>query len=270
VPELALSRRAVDELVERSGGGTMTVEREMRYAAASAAKAGAAVVRGLPGDLTSTLYLRAAATLGDLLVQDPAGTVAYSVRSSGYDLSDLRSNRSLRGAATAAALPLHTDSAPHFGGRTPDIIALIALRCAPEGGDTLLASSYAVHNELRNRSIALLRRAYQRVPFDRRDEGDPLLLAPIFTFHKRALRMRYSDFYIREGIRRSRIVSPLMERALHELAAITTEPALMTKFRLSEGDVLLIDNRWVLHGRTNFVDSDRQTRHLLRIWIHLR
>lgn len=47
-------------------------------------------------------------------------------------------------------------------------------------------------------------------------------------------------------------------------------PQFAIEFGLQRGDIFLMNNVWLLHNRSTFVDFDdpQQKRHLIRLWVN--
>ena len=93
------------------------------------------------------------AHLGAAIAQSWNGELLGNV----IDVSDIESDA--RGYQAGGAQRMHTDSA--------DLVALMCLRAAPEGGASRLASAVAVHNRLLRDRPDLLRLLYDGVAFRR-------------------------------------------------------------------------------------------------------
>jgi alpha-ketoglutarate-dependent taurine dioxygenase len=67
-------------------------------------------------------------------------------------------------------------------------------------------------------------------------------------------------------------LAPDQVRALDALDALLGDPALVVEFDLHEGDVFLVNNHLVAHGRTEYEDADvsSRRRHLVRLWQRFR
>ena len=61
-------------------------------------------------------------------------------------------------------------------------------------------------------------------------------------------------------------------RALDTVDEVLGDTSLHRHARLRQGDLMVIDNRRLVHGRTDFIDSDdpQRRRLLLRTWIDAR
>jgi alpha-ketoglutarate-dependent taurine dioxygenase len=64
-------------------------------------------------------------------------------------------------------------------------------------------------------------------------------------------------------------LTPEQQRALDALDGWLNRPELRAEFDLRTGDMLFINNRWLLHNRTAFEDypEPERRRHLVRLWL---
>lgn len=164
---------------------------------------------------------------------------------------------------TRAGVPFHTDES--------DLLGLLCLRPARSGAVTSLVSSAAVHNALADLRPDLVDRLYRTHFFDRRDHhapGEcPYLAAPLATRYGAALSMRYDRRRLEAA--RSLAGVPRPEPAdteLYDLVdSLADSPRLRLDLHLEAGDLLLVDNRAVMHARPEFEDFDEpgRRRHLL-------
>ncbi len=208
---------------------------------------------------------------GDLLPQDGHGALLRDVRDRGVRLGEGATGRysdSRQGGS------LHTDAA-HRPGRLPDVFALFCHRQARSGGALVtvhvsdLLELLAHHPE----ELAALRLP---VHFDTRDDapGFPLTVErPVLEFSGGRERVYYLRDYIEIGHGHPGI-PPLSKdqiTALDLLDELLDRRDLQTHGRLAPGEMIFIDNRSIVHGRTPFEDdgSDGGGRLLLRTWIGL-
>lgn len=210
----------------------------------------------------------ASAALGRLVPQDGKGTLLREVRYRGVRLGEGATGR-YSDSRTGGSL--HTDS-PHRPTDVPDYFALACVHQAPVGGDLVLVRLADVVERLSDRPQVLetLRRP---VYFDTRDDtpGAPrTVLRPVLEDTGGRDRVHYLREYIEIGHRQDG-VPPLTEaqtEAFDQLDALLDSPGLRSQDRLREGEMIFIDNRWTLHGRVAFQDSDHgHQRLMLRTWI---
>lgn len=226
---------------------------------------GIALLRGLPMERFGEDGLAAAfwilgGRLGTPQSQNKNGDVLGHVTYQGADLSD----PTARGYMTRNELRFHCDAA--------DIVGLACVANSATGGDSLLASSMDLYNQLLDRRPELVPLLFDTWYFDRRDEQlpgeDPYLTTPIFAEHDGVL----SGWFVPNGLRASQRhpeVGPLSaERAelLDLIEDTCRERALAMRFE--PGDIQFVHNFTVSHARTEYEDPpDGPARHLLRLWL---
>jgi alpha-ketoglutarate-dependent taurine dioxygenase len=105
-------------------------------------------------------------------------------------------------------------------------------------------------------------------------EGEsPTVLRPVIAWQDDELLLRYLRYWIEAG--HEKVQQPLSaeeRRALDVLDGVLARPELRVEFFLEPGQMYFINNRWILHNRTAFIDhteADRR-RHLVRLWLSRR
>jgi alpha-ketoglutarate-dependent taurine dioxygenase len=204
--------------------------------------------------------------LGTPVPQNVAGTLLYDVRDEGGDVA-----RGSRFSVTRAASGFHTDNS--FGDDVVDTVGLLCLRTSLSGGISQLVDGHAVLAELRREPGALetLRRPFH---VDRRGgvrpgEG-PTSLRPVVEGAGKELTYRYLHEWIEAGhAKAGEPMSPEQARALDVLDGVLRRPDLRVEFTLRPGELLLLNNRRLLHSRTAFEDhpEPERGRHYLRLWL---
>jgi alpha-ketoglutarate-dependent taurine dioxygenase len=181
-------------------------------------------------------------------------------------------NKSLRGGMSNKELALHTDKAHPPG--PPRVLGLLCLRRAAQGGQSLIVSGHSVHNRLLEQHPELLEQLYQDFHFGRGAQtyADGALtdIGPVFKWHAGRLSVRYNRHWIERGHEAAGKPLPTNARAaLDAFDEILTDAEMALRFFLLPGDLLLLDNRVVLHGRTAFIDHEdpRARRCLMRLWL---
>ena len=229
---------------------------------------GFALLRGLPVQrwplkLSAAAFYGIGMHLGAPVSQNAAGHVLGHVRDLGLRSDD----PAVRIYQTAERQTFHTDSC--------DIVGLLCLQAAKEGGHSALVSSSTIWNELRRRRPDLARLLLDPIATDRRGEvppGElPFFTIPVFNWFAGQLSAIYQRQYIDSAQRFAdapRLTAAHVE-ALDLLDALTNDPALNFLMTLQPGDIQLVHNHTLLHDRTAFVDGPdaARRRHLLRLWL---
>ena len=235
--------------------------------------AGFIVLRGLPLDgwtdeEASMLYWVLGTYLGRPLQQNREGERVYLVQDTGATLMEAR------GSKTNLGMIYHTDSAAAFVGSRPDILALLCLRKAVSGGESLMISGHTAYNKLLATRPDLVEVLYGEFLFDRSKdtaEGeDPVSRGPVFTDTEEGVAVRYNRLHIELGHHLSgNPLTALQREALDAFDAILNDPANAIDFTMEPGDVFFADNHTMLHNRSAFTDATEveKRRCLVRLWL---
>jgi hypothetical protein len=205
-------------------------------------------------------YAGVSAHLGKLVDQSYAGAMKVDVKDLG-----LAYGKDVRGYQSNAMLRFHTDGAVLTG--------LLCLESAVEGGLSVLTSSGALSNAILAQRPDLYAVLLEGFHHHRRGEhapGDnPVSPAPIpvFAFYDGLLHCTYdrnqSLWSAEEGI----VFSAQQIEAMDYLDGLMARPEYQLHMEMRKGDIQYVNNFTVMHSRTEYRDSDTQTRHLVRFWI---
>ena len=171
------------------------------------------------------------------------------------------------GARTLSSgqLRFHTDRC--------DVVGLLCVRQASEGGVSKLASSATIYNEILKRRPdlhALLCKPIPRSRFGEETGGEHVAYdLPVFGVRDGKLTSHFSLTYIESaqllpGVRK-------LTDAEHEAIQLLLDVAQEVCFemRFAPGDIQLLNNHVIYHGRTAFKDdvSTGEHRLLMRLWL---
>jgi hypothetical protein len=183
------------------------------------------------------------------------------------DLGVPRTSPAVRLYTTRERQDFHTDGS--------DVVGLLCLARARRGGESQLASSLAVYNEILRRRPDLLEVLYEPMYWDRNDEqgpGEPPAHPlPICAVVDGRLRFFYIGWYIRDAQRHPEV--PRLTAAQREVLALIEAIANDPRFRLDMdfevGDMQFLNNAVILHARNAYEDhpEPERRRHLLRLWL---
>lgn len=154
-----------------------------------------------------------------------------------------------------------------------DVVGLLCVRQASEGGVSKLASSATVYNEILRRRPdlhALLCQPIARSRFGEEAGGEHVAYdLPIFGVREGKFTSHFSLTYIENaqmlpGVRK---LTAAEHEAIQMLMAVAEEQCF--EMRFAPGDIQLLNNHVVYHGRTAFKDdvSTGQDRMLMRLWL---
>jgi hypothetical protein len=226
------------------------------------------MLRGLPrADYSDDDMLRIYVGLGSYvsrpMVQSYLGDLIGHV----VDVSDVEPKS--RGYRKGGGQLMHTDSC--------DIIGLMCLRTALEGGESRISSALAVFNDIAEKRPDVLRILEQglhlkradedgrhatstysagRVPFITRSAGQPICYLPT----------GYARLAEKSG---QRPYTPEESEALYHVRKVSASPDFFLDMGFKEGDIQFLNNRVIVHGRTDYRDAQKisERRHLLRMWL---
>jgi hypothetical protein len=221
------------------------------------------LVRGLPverynDEEINILYYGIGLHMGQPVSQNAKGEMLGIVTNVG-DLN----NKNTRVYETNAYLPYHTDLS--------DMVGLLSVRKAKEGGLSSLVSAATVYNEILDKYPHYLGIFYRPTYFAHLGEELPSL-SPIFSFHQGKLSCRYLRQYLELGNEiRGVPLSNVEKEALDIFDSIIHDPDIRLDMMLEPGDIQFANNYAVMHSRTNFEDFPEleKRRRLLRLWLKM-
>lgn len=155
-----------------------------------------------------------------------------------------------------------------------DVIGLFCVRNAASGGVSKLASIPAIHNEILRRRpdlLELLCQDYWRSrPADEDGPGVERVFAmPVFGFADGRITSQYSRTYVEQAQEVAAVprLTAAQNEALDLLAEVAEDLCLHAPF--VAGDIQLLNNHVIYHGRTGYTDDEaaQQDRLLLRLWL---
>jgi len=227
------------------------------------------MLRGLPAERMTReqqaiAYLGLGSWLGRFRSQNAKGHLLGHVKDLGLDITD----PNVRYYQTNRRLEYHTDSV--------DVVGLLCLKTAKAGGESYLASSMTVYNEVLARRPDLMPALFEPFPTDRRGEVPegmkPWFDIPIFHWHAGSL----SCIYVRQYIESAQKHFPEARRltrgqyaAMELIDELCNDPAIHLAMDFRPGDIQLLHNHQILHSRGDFENwsEPERHRHLLRLWV---
>jgi hypothetical protein len=165
------------------------------------------------------------------------------------------------------ALPFHCDGS--------DLVGLLCLSNGISGGLSAVANSVRIHNRMVAEDPELAAALYEPYPYDFRGEQAPGRKAfyelPVFTEWDDRLFVRCIPPYILASQRHPDAprLSSTQRAALDRVVELANDPENHVLMDFQPGDIQLVNNFHVLHGRTAYEDDrgDHQVRHLKRLWL---
>ena len=227
------------------------------------------LLRGLPRhrydiERAARAYWGIGTYFGTMRSQNARGDLLGHV----IDLSRSVDDPTARIYQTSARQNYHADST--------DIVSLLCLEKAMEGGASSIVSSVTLFNEMRTRRPDLVEELFFPFYIDRRSEvpagKKPWYRMPVFCWHEGLLTTHFTRPYLDSAQRFDdvpRLTAKQIE-ALDLFQALCEDPDIHLSMDFEPGDMQFIQNYQVLHDRTAFTDwpgEPERRRHLLRLWL---
>jgi hypothetical protein len=227
------------------------------------------LLRGLPVERMTReeqaiAYLGLGSWLGSFRSQNAKGHLLGHVKDLGLDIRDPR----VRYYQTNRGLEYHTDSV--------DVVGLLCLNAAKSGGESYLASSMTIYNEVLARRPNLLPALFEPFPTDRRGEVpegmQPWFDIPVFNWHAGRLSCIYVRQYIesaQSNFSAARRLTRAQREAMDLIDELCNNPDIHLSMEFRPGDIQLLHNHQILHSRADFENwpEPERHRHLLRLWL---
>ena len=227
---------------------------------------GMALIKGLPIDElepldVATIYWGIGRHLGVATPNNPEGDMFGHITDLGKSQDDPNS----RGYQTREAMDYHCDQC--------DMVGLICIRSAKEGGMSKVASSVAMYNELLKRHPNYAEALTEPLFWTKHGEygeGElPYYQSPIFNFFDDKLSVSFGPKHIEKGhkLPETPDMTDLQRDALRVAEEIAHEQR--CEMMLEPGDMQFVNNYVTLHTRSDYVDHDdpKKKRLLWRLWL---
>jgi len=270
-----LRRQAVPLLALRPDDFTMPACRTAMARVSAILRDGVrfALLERLPIDALSldearTIYWILSSMIARPVAQKLDGTMIYDVHDTGQKPLP---GSGVRPDKTNVDLQFHNDNA--YNALMPEVVGLLCVRQAPQGGLSRVMSFATAHNALRDGFAALLPRLYEPFWFDRQREHhegeETTFAAPLFVSEDGQLRARLALHQIRSGYAMRGGSDAVTVAALDAVATVFCDFALQFSFTMQPGDMQFAANREIGHSRTEFVDhaDPERKRLLIRLWL---
>ncbi|KAI5791918.1 hypothetical protein EDC01DRAFT_101599 [Geopyxis carbonaria] len=215
---------------------------------------------------SAVAYMGIGAYFGYFVSQNSRGHVLGHVKDLGEDSTQIDKVRIYR---TNARQFFHTDDC--------DLVGLLCIARALEGGESDLVSSHHIFNVLQRKRPDIVELLTKPIwYFDRKGETSKgqkeWIRAPVFYWYEGRLYTKWDPYYVQSLTRFSKIgaVPPLSEKqveALDILEQTCLEESL--HMILEVGDIQFLSNSHTLHARTAYVDhpAPEPRRQLMRLWL---
>ncbi len=231
---------------------------------------GIVLMRGFPverygDDDLRRLYWGIGSHLGGAESQNINGELVQDIADRGFDYTKTEH----RGSMTAAELRPHCDPT--------DIVGLLCVRTARQGGLSTLCSSMTVYNEVFDKHPEFLPAVHRGFRFDIDGKGptghpeEVTNLLPVYSWCEGQLSCRYNQKAIEDGA--AKIGQPLTgleQEAVSFIGEVAVRPDIQYAMEFQPGDIQWLNNYVILHSRGGYVDHEEPARKrlLLRLWLN--
>jgi hypothetical protein len=235
---------------------------------------GFVVLRGLPTAGFSdadcaNMFWALGMLFGSGLTQNARGDLVCPVTDTGVIYSHEPGVSTGRAYQSSARLLFHNDPT--------DVVGLYCVRKAKSGGESAIVSAPAIHNAILAEYPEHLDTLFQGFAYDRKGESwpeEPEASRPIPVFKRRGERLscRFARSYMNSGaIKAGRPLTEAERAALDCFERTAEREDLVLHMAFEPGDVQLLDNFTVLHGRNRFEDhpEPERRRFLHRLWLRI-
>lgn len=234
---------------------------------------GFAMLRGLPIERYATddvarIYFGLGSHLGMPMVQSYLGDLL------GHVINVAEIEPRSRGYRKGGELAMHVDSTDLC-----DVVGLMCLRRSLSGGASRIASATAIYDTLRATRpdlMAVLERGFQfrRGEEDGRVAGRHLSphRIPSFAANEGEVSCYFLPTYaIRAEQAGDASLSEIEWEAIDAVEKLATSEEFFIDMDFDVGDIQFLNNRTILHGRTDYVDEKplERRRHLMRLWLRV-
>lgn len=230
---------------------------------------GFVLVRGLrthlySDALSAAIYYILGLYMGEPIRQNELGDLIDSVYATSTKTMD---DPTAKSAKVRDELVYHSDSS--------DIVALMCLRPAMEGGASCLVSGAEIYNEVLRRRPDLAPLLFENYHWDwkRQDSNAPAntYTSPIIDLTDGVFSMYAGSLYILTAQEYPGVppLSDEQRELLEMFEKIAYEEGMAIEMDFRPGDIQWLSNYAALHARTGFTDypEPQRRRHLLRLWL---
>ena len=211
--------------------------------------------------------------LGETLAQNKLGKKLVEVKPRVNLLKKLSKQKrleKLRYHQTNMGGSIHSDG-PQLK-EPPNYVLMACLNQANKGGYSVITHIGPIYNFLKKKKPNYLRILKNNFLFEKRGfnhSNKNIFAKPIFEKRNNFFRFRYLREYIETAYKLKKIkLKDNQIKALNFLDKLIHSKRFQKKFKLNKGDVLILNNNIIAHGRTGFpLNLSREQRTIIRIWI---
>lgn len=153
----------------------------------------------------------------------------------------------------------------------PKYLVMSCQNNAANGGSSIIANARKIYEFLKKKDKKIFKELTKKFYFERRGYNfskENIFKKPIFYKKGKKFIFRYLRDYIIKAYELKKIsLSTKQEKALNILDNLLNDKKFSTKFKLNKGDLIILNNHILAHGRTAFkIQERKKIRKLYRVW----
>ena len=152
----------------------------------------------------------------------------------------------------------------------PKYLLMVCIKNAKKGGESIVTNTKEIYNFIKKNKPEHLKNLKKNYFFERRGfkKSKPYVLSkPIFTSEKN-FKFRYLKEYILSGYAiKKASLSTKKRMSLEYLDTLLSNKKFQKKYKLNGGDLIILNNHVMAHGRSAFDLDKNCPRSLLRLWV---
>lgn len=209
--------------------------------------------------------------LGEQVSQDKKNTKVVEIKP---NLKMLKKNKfslkkNIRYHQTNTGGSIHTDGPQLL--KSPNILIMSCINNAKKGGDTVIVDARKIFGQIKKNKPQIMKVLLKDFYFETRGFKfkKNFLKKPIFKKKNNEVNFRYMKEYIVTGYEKAKKNMDLNKvKALDYLDKILNSKKNQIKLKMKKGNLIVINNKFTAHGRTNFIIDKRYPRKFLRVWVN--
>ena len=175
----------------------------------------------------------------------------------------------LRYHQTNAGGAIHSDG-PQLA-TPPKYVIMGCIRQADSGGSSIVTSAKKIFYFLKKKKPDVLKILKKVFFFERRGfnySNQNILRSPIFIKKDNVFKFRYLREYIEAAyiIKKIGLTKKEIE-AFNLLDSLLINKRFQNNYKLNQGDIIILNNNHLAHGRSSFKINSSKQRSLMRVWI---
>lgn len=208
--------------------------------------------------------------LGTPLAQNKLGKKYVKIKPNVQLIEKRKINKNikLRYHQTNAGGAIHSDG-PQLS-TPPKYVIMGCIRQAREGGFSIVTSAQKISKFLKYNRPDILKTLKENFYFERRGfnySNNNIFYKPIFSIKKNYFRFRYLREYIEAAYKlKKKNISKKKIEALNFLDDLLKKKKFQYQYKLNNGDIIILNNNYLAHGRSSFKINGSEQRSLMRVW----